>query len=320
VVCATIDLEVSDLGVPGTHRVSAWVFSPEVVGERTPLLFCVPGGSYTKAYWHLKVPGRSGYSFGEYFAAKGMLVVAVDNLGTGESSRNLRIVDLTPEVVAAANESALSQVVRRAAEGSLVPGLAPLNLGPVVGVGHSMGAMLVIFQQSLRQSFDAIAPLGYGTVGPIGRFAEGPLPTLEDVFAAARAEHLDEFPVPDRSTMRHHFYWDDVPDDVIAADDQTVTVVPGVCGTACIVPYIASSHAARIESPVFIGLGERDSTRDHRDEPTGYLSSSDITLYVLPSSAHCHNTASTRHLLWDRLDRWIGALDTETQALHGRRR
>ncbi|SQD98944.1 hypothetical protein FMEAI12_5010005 [Parafrankia sp. Ea1.12] len=34
-----------------------------------PLLFCLPGGSYTKAYWHLEVPGRTGYSFGEHMAA-----------------------------------------------------------------------------------------------------------------------------------------------------------------------------------------------------------------------------------------------------------
>ena len=64
-----------------------------------------------------------------------------------------------------------------------------------------------------------------------------------------------------------------------------------------------------MQCPVFIGLGERDSTADHHDEPRAYFSSSDITLFLLPKSGHCHNTAGTRHKLWDRLAGWVHALD-----------
>jgi pimeloyl-ACP methyl ester carboxylesterase len=76
-----------------------------------------------------------------------------------------------------------------------------------------------------------------------------------------------------------------------------------------IVPFIVSDHARRIECPVFIGLGERDSTCDHHDEPRAYASSSDVTLFILPRSAHCHNTAGTRHDLWDRLARWVRSIE-----------
>jgi pimeloyl-ACP methyl ester carboxylesterase len=310
----TIELDVTaDVALDGPHHISAWVFPPQNPSPRTPLLFCVPGGSYTKAYWHLEVPGRSGYSFGEHLAARGMLVVAVDNLGSGDSSRHPRAIDLTNEVVAGANESAFRQIVERASDGSLVPNLGPLRLGPTVGIGHSMGAMLVIVQQSLHKSFDAIAPLGYGTVGPIIDLGDQPLPTLESVFALAREGALDDTPVPDRTGMHAHFYWDDVPADVIAADDLTVTVVPAVSGLCSVVPFIVADHAGRVECPVFIGLGERDSTRDHHDEPLGYASCPDITLFILPRAAHCHNTAGTRHELWNRLARWIRALEDEAE-------
>jgi pimeloyl-ACP methyl ester carboxylesterase len=173
-----------------------------------------------------------------------------------------------------------------------------------------MGAMLAIFQQSLYKSFDAIAPLGYGTVGPIMSFDDGSaLPTFESVMALARSGALDAMPLLDRSTIRHHFYWEDVPDEVIAADDLTITRTPGVTGLLSIVPFIVSDHARRIECPVFIGLGERDSTCDHHDEPRAYASSSDVTLFILPRSAHCHNTAGTRHDLWDRLARWVRSIE-----------
>jgi pimeloyl-ACP methyl ester carboxylesterase len=307
---ATVEFDVTGaIQLEGRPFVSTWVFAPEQPADRVPLLFCLPGGSYTKAYWHLEVPGHPGYSFAEHFAARGMLVVAVDHLGTGESSRHPRAIELTPEVVAGANAAAFAEVVPRAQNGGLVEGLGPLTLGPTVGVGHSMGAMLAIYQQSLHASFDAIAPLGYGTVGPIMSFDDGtPLPSFASIMGAAGQGLLDDLPPLDRTSIRHHFYWDDVPPEVIAADDLTITPVPGVCGPLSIVPFIASDHARRVACPVFIGLGERDSTPDHHDEPRAYASSSDITLFVLERSAHCHNTASTRLQLWDRLAGWIEAI------------
>ena len=48
---------------------------------------------------------------------------------------------------------------------------------------------------------------------------------------------------------------------------------------------------------------------DHHGEARGYASSSDITLFILPTSAHCHNSASTRVYLWNRLAQWVTALD-----------
>ena len=306
---ATFDI-TGRIPIEGEHSIAAWVFAPQSPREAPPLLLCLPGGSYSKAYWHLEVPGHAGYSFAAHLAARGMLVVALDHVGTGESSRHPRAAELTPDVVSAANAAALAQIVAAAAAGELAPGLGPLRLGPVVGVGHSMGAMLAIFQQSLHGGFDAIAALGYGTVGPWARLQGLGAPSYESIMEPARAGALDEPFLADRRDpgMRHHFYWEDVPAEVIAADDLTNTHIPGVTGPLSIVPFIATGHAGRIECPVFIGLGERDSTTGPYDEPRAYTSSRDITLFVLPGSAHCHNTATTRHLLWDRLARWVDGL------------
>ncbi len=166
-----IDVDVTGLiPIQGDHHISTWIFPPpesETSAEEVPFLFCIPGGTYTKAYWHLEVPGLPGYSFAEHLAAQGMLVIAVDNLGTGDSSRHPRAAELTPDVIAEANSAVVTELGRRATSGSLSEVLPPLRLGKTIGVGHSMGAMLTIFQQSLFNSFDAIVPLGYGCIGPI---------------------------------------------------------------------------------------------------------------------------------------------------------
>ena len=161
-----------------------------------------------------------------------------------------------------------------------------------------------------------VMPLGYGTIGPIINYSpeiggDGvSLPSRESIMGLAADGAFDAMPLADRTApeLRHHFYWDDVPPDVIVADDLTNTDVPGVCGLLSVVPFIASDHAGRVTCPVFIGLGERDSTPDHHNEPRAYYSSNDVTLYLLPKSGHCHNTANTRHQLWDRLARWVEAL------------
>jgi hypothetical protein len=181
-----------------------------------------------------------------------------------------------------------------------------------------MGAMLAIFQQSLHGDMDAVAALGYGTIGPIIEFGvEGisaGVPSYESVMAVARTGALDDLHPDERpAEVRNHFYWDDVPDDVIAADDLAITEIPGVTGMLSIVPFIATDHAGRIRSPVFIGLGQRDSTPNAHEEARAYRSSNDITWFLLERSAHCHNSASTRHLLWDRLGRWVRSLPATTE-------
>jgi pimeloyl-ACP methyl ester carboxylesterase len=311
---ATVRIDVSGaLPFGAGQYVSCWVFPPKDARPGTPVLFCLPGGTYTKGYWHLEVPGRAGYSFAEYLADAGMLVIALDHLGTGESTPHPRALDLTLDVVAAANSAVVDEIRERAAKGTLADGMPPLSLGPTVAVGHSMGALLAIYQQSLFHSYDALAALGYGTSGPISRRVHStgaPMPSRESVLQEATSGTLDGTPAVSRHApdLRRHFYWDDVPEDVKAADDLTATHLPGMCGRLSLVPFIASDHARRIECPVFIGLGERDSTSGHHDEPRGYASSQDVTLFVLPRSGHCHNTAGTRELLWARLRSWITTL------------
>lgn len=58
------------------------------------VLVCVPGGTYSREYWDLHVPGRGGYSFAEFATAHGYPVLTIDPLGTGESFRPARDFDL----------------------------------------------------------------------------------------------------------------------------------------------------------------------------------------------------------------------------------
>src|SRR3974390_64590 len=62
------------------------IYEPENPSHPLPPLFCIPGGTYTPRYWDLDVVG-GGFSFAEELTSRGYFVVAIDNLGTGASSR-----------------------------------------------------------------------------------------------------------------------------------------------------------------------------------------------------------------------------------------
>ena len=299
-------------GVAGPAEQAAWVFAPRPVADPVTVLVCEPGGTYDKRYWHLEVPGHPGYSFAEDLAARGVVVVALDHLGVGEST----VLDpptLTSGVVAAADHHVVEAVRARLATGDLAPGLAPAPDAFVVGVGHSMGGMLVVRQQGRHRSFDAVAVLGWSNIGldvhadddaVVGRFA--------GLTEAALAERWREFGDPtrigNRAGLHGLFYLDDVPQAVRDADAAAESTLPGIAGYAAALPGMAAADAAAIDVPVLVGFGAVDTSPDPHAEVACYRSSRHVTLHVLAGSAHCTNLAATRREQWDVLHDWATAL------------
>ena len=74
----------------------------------------------------------------------------------------------------------------------------------------------------------------------------------------------------------------------------------------------SATDVGRIDTPVYICQGERDNSPDPHKEPSYYRASRDVTLHILGGSGHCHNFATTRHELWDRMHGWSRSLAAAT--------
>jgi pimeloyl-ACP methyl ester carboxylesterase len=284
----------------------AATYYPARGGEQAPaVLVCLPGGTYSRAYWDLDIPGHHGYSFARFATENTYAVVTIDPLGTGESSQPARDFDFSD--IAAALARAVSAL--------------PDTIGihaPPVAVAHSLGGYLAITQQALFPSYTGLAVLGCTNqhVAPLNLDAAV---IVRCATAHGRAEMaaqiLSALPQPYFEGPREHlqswFHLRDVPADVVAADCVTArSVVPRVFGTAMI-PGVVAEHAARIDVPVLVGYGVVDVSPDPRAEADLYRSSPDITTVVLADSAHCHNMASSRHRLWRRLLAWAATVVAE---------
>jgi pimeloyl-ACP methyl ester carboxylesterase len=287
--------DVSDI-VGHPCSIDSWIFEPPASARA--LLFAIPGGTYTKGYWHLEVSGRSGYSFAERMVAAGFAVAAVDNFGTGSSTRPASGDDAGLVAMADAN-AAVAERLR-----SRFPGL------PVIAVGHSMGGALAVLQQARHRSFGCLAVLGYG-YQPLAGLSEDLSDEQLLAESAARFSRLlgpcpDGYYSVDRLMLRPQFHFDDVPDDVVLADDAQATVLPRAAMHTVGAAPIGRSLASTVDVPVFQGWGDRDNTPDPHRDGAYFTSCPDYTLFVLPRSGHCHNFAGTRQAMWDRLVAWQG--------------
>jgi pimeloyl-ACP methyl ester carboxylesterase len=286
------------LGEPA--HLAGTVFSPTTSDAQAPVLVALPGGTYSRGYFDLDVPG---YSFARDAAARGFTVVTFDHLGTGDSTRPERDIDMSEQGRALA--AAIAEL----------PGIIGRD-GPYLAVGHSMGGYVAMLQQAEHRTYSALAILGTTNqyVAPLGlppemieaaATAEGRAAMVEQMRSAIPELYIDG----DRTPLISWFHLSDVPAAVIERDTETtLTVVPRGCGAAGSVPGITADAAALVEVPVFLAYGEVDVSPAPHAEPAAFARSNDVTLYVLAGSGHCHNMAGTRHVLWDRLARWCAEI------------
>jgi alpha-beta hydrolase superfamily lysophospholipase len=268
--------------------------------ERPIVVFAFPGGGYGRRYFDLQLDGygaRGSYSQAEHHAARGLVFVACDHLGCGESDG---APGATLERITAANAATVAEMRRRLAQGKAAPGLAPICELLAIGIGQSMGGCFTIAAQGRHRCFDAVAILGYSAHHTV-------LPVPPGVAAGTFSPEV----------VRYAWHWDDVPEAVVDRDVSGYFAPPDGTPLApwrsASVPAIAvdlvepgyvTDDAAAIDVPVFVAAAERDVVPDLHAEPSAYRRARDVTLYRQPRAAHMHNFAGTRGLLWDRLAAW----------------
>jgi pimeloyl-ACP methyl ester carboxylesterase len=278
-------------------HLASTVYLPD--SEPRAVLVCWPGGGYGRVYWDMHIPGRPDYSFAEHLTAQGFIVVAADHLGVGDSSKPADGDAVNFETMGAAAAAFVDQVRERLAQGV-----------PVIGLGHSLGACLTVVAQARHACYDAVALLGFThgqkdlAVEAVGGAArEGAAQQARAFFGDGWD---DVYGVPPREPNHPWLYFSDVPAAVIEADDATAAVWPRQAYVEALLSGYSARFAAELEGNVFIGFGDHDVPPAPHEDVAFYPRSRDVTLYVLRDSAHCHNFASTRTELWDRIGVWAG--------------
>ena len=303
-----------------TSTLTATVHVPSLEHDGPPraVLVCWPGGSYGRTYWDMHIPGHPGYSFAEHMTDRGFLVIAVDPLGVGSSSRPSDVDAVNLETMAAAAAAFVRRLRALLAAGELDSRLAPLEDVPLVAVGHSLGGCLAIVEQAVYGSYDAVANLGFthgskdsiesGPSGGPAADAAAPMQAAVDQAKAFLSTEWDAgYGLAPRALHHGWLHAADVPAEVIAADDEKACAWPRQSYVGALLAGHSATYAGRLTCPVLVAFGDRDVPERPHEDVAFYHASHDVTLLVLSASAHCHNFAGTRTVLWDRLGSWAAA-------------
>jgi pimeloyl-ACP methyl ester carboxylesterase len=315
---AELEVDVSDqLEATGPVVMRGWTTGPVAVSKRPLVVFCLAGGGCSTGYFDLQVQGLHGYSMADAFVRRGAVVVAVDHPGIGASDEVADLFALTPSLVAACQAHVVQVIVDAFASGGVGP-LPAIRRPFVVGLGHSMGGLLVTVQQAQHRSFDALVGAGHSGRGLPEVLTDDELavagPDLrsmeERISALARIRFAADSTVPRKQPAHGCFFADDVPEAVQRAfADQAVPLLP-TCGLTSMIPDSARAERASIDVPTFVAFGDDDLVTDYAASLAQYGSVTDAALYVLAGSGHCHNQASGRHLLWNRMLEWLESVSS----------
>lgn len=240
----TIDLRIDvsnavDLGEPAHMAVTVVLPDPADLPAQPVVCFAKPGGGYSRFYFTHALPGPPpGIALGaqaDFHVSRGWIFVALDNIGSGESSLHdpaaLGFTNVTRAALAAEQE-----VLLRLANGILVPGYPPV-LQPVrLGIGQSTGGSLTIVQQARHDCYDGIGVLGFSAVYSHPATPPGEAPIVTPWFsremsprdpggiintaavAAASAASAEMAQDAAWAAIAWGFHYDDVPQDVVEQD------------------------------------------------------------------------------------------------------
>lgn len=317
-----IALPVSE-SFPEPVHMAATLFAPAAASSGAPVLFLFPGGAHSRLYFDLHLSGRAGYSQAEYHAARGVIVIAMDHLGAGESSlppdsdlatpvsepgvsRFSKPSPFTLDVMGAACAAGARAALEGLRAGTLDPALPALEPGCVIGAGHSMGGHVVVIAQANHAPFDAIAVLGASVTQTRFPLRPGARYPIRNAPLEAQLAAFSD------GDMLAAFHWPDEPADVLGADRTDATTpqpwrskaVPR-CAGRLLLPHAVAREAAAVRAPVFLAYGQMDVTPEPLADVAMFRSSCDIRLSIIPRMAHLHNFADTRAELWRRLGDYI---------------
>ena len=292
-------------------QIAAEIFLPESIGDKPVALICLAGGGMNRRYFDLQADDDS-FSFAAQMTRRGFIVIALDHLGIGQSSRPADGYALTPALVAQANANASAEILVRLREGRLAAGLAALPDLVSIGVGHSMGAMLTVLQQAREGQHAGLTLLGFSTRGlpkflaaDVQNLASDPEQLRAGLVDAARRMFVQPYPVIRSSGGDSTLFGSTAADPRgIAALKQAADVLLPVPAFQAILPGNVAREAAQIRAPVFLGIGERDMVGPPASVPAAFAASASVRLEVLPETGHSHFLFPARHALFDGIADW----------------
>jgi pimeloyl-ACP methyl ester carboxylesterase len=287
---------------------------PARLGGTPPVYFCVPGGGLDRGYYDLRT-GGTRFSFAVQLAERGGICVAIDPLGIGGSTRPRRGFELTAEVHAVALARLHERVCARLRAGNLSASLPPLPGLLSVGVGHSVGALLILFQQDSERSYDGLVLLGFGTGGMSGAlddelrgYVGDPARARADATRLAMHRFADPYPALEVDGRGREIYGGRPDPEALSAMRGCRAPLLATVAIFVIIPGSSAPEAARVDVPVLLAAGDSDLCGPVHELAASFPLSPELSVFELPATGHSHFAFQSVDELFPRVATWAATL------------
>jgi len=293
----TTQIAIDASVVPGVECIEATVFTPAT--PASVVVVATPGGGMSRRYFDLDL---DGYSMAAHLAGRGITVVTIDLPGVGSTPPPADPRALNPDALGAILASAAQTISAR------------FGGAAIVGLGHSMGAMLTLIAQAHHRPFASLVLLGWSGRGLpevllpdeaalVGR----PNEARAAIADLAQARFGDLLPQPATrgtdTTASDFLLRVPIGADVRTALRRANARMLTQAGLWAMIPGISTAEHRAIDCRVLCGVAEMDITGDPADLP-GHLPNAGVDVYVQPGAGHNSNVAPTRSALWDAVADW----------------
>ncbi len=264
----------------------------------------VPGFTYNHTYWDPSSRILSDYSYARFMARQGYPVLALDLLGTGDSSiPDGDVLNLNQSV------SSLVQVLTNVRS---LPNPLGHKFSRIVLVGHSVGTAIAVLTTG---TFPGIADF---LVATGWSFAPHVVPLSEELIAAALATPYIRFPAPVREEL--FYFTPSARPSVIEFDNRFLAdqfsrgvLVEGLplleaLALGDIQAIQDISRVNKVNIPVLVQLGRFDVIAPPllpEVEARLYSSSPDVSVDILERMGHSFNLHRNRLESWRGINQWI---------------
>lgn len=276
-------------------NIVGYLYSKGGVRNKT-LLVAVHGATYDHSYWDApRINGRN-YSFACYMARRGYGVLAIDNLGAGESTGEGAV---SGDAIHLADEwSAINQLFAKLRSNHSSIGC---GFDKAVLVGHSFGSLASIGAQAAGHPADALIVTGWSHLPPPG----GPPvdPSIVGQLASVPYVRID-------GALRPlMFYGPSADQSMVTYDINNLAdqLPRGVFLDGFAASYNpVLTRATEVTGKVLLHLAENDALfgSDGDAERASYPQAQ-VTAQLLPTVGHSMNLHPENSQGWAMMDDWL---------------
>ncbi|QJB68770.1 alpha/beta fold hydrolase [Parasphingorhabdus halotolerans] len=284
-------------------QLTANLYQPEDKQSGT-VLFCLPGGSATRDYFDLGTVDEFDFSFVSRMTQLGHTLIVMDHPGIATNPLPTNHPFLTPRQSASYLASACQLLLD---DGRLRDKKA-------VGLGHSMGGMILVLMQARSNLFSQVALLGssargldWGLDDHEKTYIGMPDAVEIDLEELVLRKFKAPFPMVASGPSGKSITFGGHNAELTQRLRDVSTNLFAAGGMMSMIRGSFAPEAAAIDVPMFFAFGDHDIGAPPDEVPIDFTGSPRVETHVLEDTGHNNFAFPSIADLCIKLDQWVGS-------------